>query len=102
MTPQSTMHGDYDYGEVSSVGTGNTYNSILTVHVVSAGVPVSGCLKAGELLLGSRDGVHLDIAGNSRRVTSHPSSHHDPVLELYGTSRAENEDDNNINIHSDY
>ena len=42
------------HGEVSCYVTGNTYNSVLTVHVVSAGVAVSGCLKVGELLLGTR------------------------------------------------
>ena len=74
----------------------DTYNSILTVQIVSAGMARSGCLKAGELLLGAGEGVHLDMA----RVTP-PSSHHDPVLELYGTSPAENEDDNSMNIYSD-
>ena len=58
----------------------------------------SGCLKAGELLLGAGEGVHLDSGDSSVSVAS---SHHDPVLELYGTSQAENEDDNNINIYSD-
>ena len=70
---------------------GNTYNSVLTVHVVSAGVEISVCLKAGELfLLGSRDVVHMDIPPG----TSHspPSSHHDPLLELDGTSIAGNVD----------
>ena len=76
----------------------HTYNSILIVHVVSAGVPRSGCLKVGELLLGSRDGVLLDSGDGSVSVAS---SHHDPVLELYGTSPAENEDDISIHIHSD-
>ena len=76
--------------------TGNTYNSVLTVQVVSAGVAVSGFLKAGELLLGSREGVHLD-SGNSVRIDD-ASSHHNPVLEFNGTSIAGNEDSNNINI----
>ena len=68
--------------------TGNTYNSVLTVQVVSAGVEISACLKAGELLLGSREGVHLD----SGDITIIPaSSHHDTVLELNGTRLAENE-----------
>ena len=81
---------------------GNTYSFVLTVHVVSAGVAISGCLKAGELLLGAGEGVLLD-SGDSFIIwiASLPSSHHDPVLELYGTSPAGNEDDNNINIHSD-
>ena len=61
-------------------------------------MPISGCLKAGELLLGSREGVHLD--SDDRRVTP-ASSHHDPVLELNGASLAGNEDDNSINIYSD-
>ena len=61
MTHDCTVHGDYgDYGEVSCDVTGNTYNSVLTVHVVSAGVAPSGCLKVGELLLGAREGVHPD------------------------------------------
>ena len=58
----------------------------------------SAFLKAGELLLGSRDGVHLDSGERRDRIAS---SHHDPVLELYGTRRAGNEDDNSINIYSD-
>ena len=86
-----------DYGEVSRDVTGNTYNSVLTVHVVSAGVVISGCLKAGELLLGAREGVHLDCGPGPAA-----SSHHDPVLEFNGTSIAGNEDDNNINIYSNY
>ena len=45
---------------VSCDVTGNTYNSVLTVHVVSAGVVISGCLKAGKLLLGTLTIVHLD------------------------------------------
>ena len=87
-----------DYGEVSRDVTGNTYNSVLTVHVVSAGVEPSGCLKVGELLLGAGEGVHLDSGDGSVSVAS---SHHDPVLEFNGTCSAENEDDNNINIYSD-
>ena len=86
-------------GEVSCDVTGNTYNSILTVQVVSAGVFISGCLKARELLLGAREGVHLD-SGDSVRIDD-ASSHHDPVLEFNGTSFAENEDDKNTNIYSD-
>ena len=83
--------------EVSCDVTGNTYNSVLTVPVVSAGVARSGCLKVGELLLGAGEGVHLDSAN----ITTIPaSSHHDPVLELYGTSPAENEDDISIHIYS--
>ena len=78
--------------------TGNTYSSVLTVQVLSAGVAVSGCLKVGELLLGTREGVLLDSGDSSVSVAS---SHHDPVLELYGTSQAGNEDDISINIHSD-
>ena len=77
--------------------TGNTYNFVLTVQVVSAGVARSACLKVGELLLGSLEGVHLDTSP----VTTAASSHHNPVLEFYGTSKAANEDDNNINIYSD-
>ena len=76
--------------------TGNTYNSVLTVQVVSAGVVTSGCLKAGELLLGTREGVHLDSGDGTPA-----SSHHDPVLEFNGTRPAENKDDNNMNIYSD-
>ena len=90
------MHGDY--GEVSCDVTGNTYSSVLTVQVVSAGVVTSGCRHVGELLQGAREGVHLDSGDSSASVAS---SHHDPVLELYGTSPAGNEDDVNINIYSD-
>ena len=78
--------------------TGNTYNSVLSVQVVSAGVVISGCLKVGELLLGAGEGVHLDTAPV---LIAEASSHHDPVLEVYGTSTAENEDGNNINDDSD-
>ena len=92
----NTVHGDY--GGVSCDVTGTTYNSVLTVHVVSAGVPISGCRHVGELLLGAGEGVHLD--SGERRVTP-ASSHHNPVLEFNGTSIAENEDDNNINIYND-
>ena len=60
---------------VSCDVTGNTYNSVLTVQVVSAGVAPSTCLEAGELLLGSREGVHLDSGPRTAA-----SSHHDPVL----------------------
>ena len=58
---------------------------------------VSACLKAGEILLGTFIGVHQDI-GPSEVV---PSGHHDPVLKFNGTSKAEYEDDNNIDIYSD-
>ena len=84
---------------VSCDVTGNTYNSALTVHVLSAGVFRSRFPQTGELLLGTRDGVHLDSADSVIRDPA--SSHHDPVLELYGTSTAENEDGNNINDYSD-
>ena len=87
------VHGDY--GEMSCNVTGNTYSSVLTVPVVSAGVVISACLKAGELLLGSREGVHLD-SGEARIAIAIPSSHHNPVLEFYGTGLAGNEDGNNI------
>ena len=83
---------------VSCDVTGNTYNSVLTVHVVSAGVFRSRFPQTGELLLGTRDGVHLDSIASTIIPAS---SHHDPVLEFYGTSTAEYEDDNNINIYSD-
>ena len=60
---------------------------------------VSAGLKAGELrILGSLKYVRLDT-GDRVIVAIPPSSHHDPVLEVYGTSRAENEDD--INIYRD-
>ena len=98
----NTLHVDYcDYGEVSGNVTGDTYNSVLTVHVVCAGVVTSGCLKVGKLLLGSREGVHLNSGTNVPQPTS-PSSHYDPVLKFYGTSMPENEDGNNnkINIYS--
>ena len=75
--------------------TDNTYNSVLTVQVVSAGVARPACLQAGELLLGAREGVHLDSGPRTAA-----SSHHDPVLEFNGTCRAGNEDDI-INIYSD-
>ena len=61
--------------------TGNTYNSVLIVQVVSAGMAVSGCLKAGDLLLGTKEAVHLD--SGARREAS---CHHDPVLKFNGTS----------------
>ena len=51
-------------------------------------MPISGCLKAGEPLLGTREGVHLDSGNSVRRDDA--SSHHDPVLEFYGTSLPEN------------
>ena len=51
-------------------------------------MPISGCLKAGEPLLGAREGVHLDSGEGISRVHIIPSSHHDPVLEFYGTTRA--------------
>ena len=76
--------------------TGNTYSSVLTVHVVGAGVARSCCLKAGELLLGTLAGVHLDSAENLQvytRPTTAASSHHDPILEFDGTGRAGNGDD---------
>ena len=85
------------HAEVSCNVTGNTYNSVLIVQVVSAGVEISACLKAGELLLGASDVVHLDTA-----PVFIISSHHNPVLEVDSTSPAEIEDDNNINIKSDY
>ena len=86
----NTLHGDYcDYGEVSGNVTGDTYNSVLTVHVVCAGVVTSGCPQVGKLLLGSREGVHLDSGKLFKPVTT-PSSHHDPVLEFNGTGTAGN------------
>ena len=93
----NTVQGDY--GDVRCNVTGNTYSSVLTVHVVSAGVGISWCLKAGELLLGTREGVHLDSCERRVRIVT-PSSHHDPALEFNGTCRAGNEDDI-INIYSD-
>ena len=87
------------HGEVSCDVTGNTYNSILIIQVVSAGVIKSLCLEVGELLLGARDVVHLDRGG--RLMVHNASSHHDPVLEFNGTSVAGNEDDHNINIYID-
>ena len=87
-----------DYGEVSCDVAGNTHNSVLTVHVVSAGVVRSACLKAGELLLVAGEGVHLD---SGETIVTIPSSHHDPVLKFYGTSTAEIEDGNNINNDND-
>ena len=86
-----------DYGKVSCDVTGNTYNSVLTVQVVSAGVFLSGCRHVGKLLLGAGDVVHLDSGPG---VDS--SSHHDPVLKFNGTRTAGNEDDNNTNIYSDW
>ena len=80
------MHGDY--GEVSCDVTGNTYSSVLTVQVVSAGVAISACPQAGELLLGTREGVHL----NSGPGPKAPSQHN-LVLLFYGTCRPENKDD---------
>ena len=69
----------------------NTDNSVLTVKVVSAGVATSWCLKAGELLLGTLGGVHLDSADSVRRDTRDiASSHHDSVLKFNTTSSAEN------------
>ena len=73
----------------------SSYFSVLTVHIVSAGVPISGCLKAVELLLGSGDVVNLDSGDVVRIVPT--SSHHNPVLEFNGTSTTVNEDNNNIN-----
>ena len=69
-----------DYGDVSCDVTDNTYNSVLTVHVVSAGVVISGCLKVGKLLLGTREGIHLNSGDRRVILASIPSSHHDPVL----------------------
>ena len=82
----------------------NTDNFVLTVKVVSAGVVLSGCQKAGERwlrILGTLAGVHLD-SGDSLVVAcgSFPSSHHDLVLKFNSTRMAENEG-NNINIYSD-
>ena len=57
---------------------------------------ISGCLKAGELLLGAGEGVHLDSGDRTPA-----SSHHDPVLKFNGTCPAGNVDDNSINIYSD-
>ena len=89
-----------DYGEVSCDVTDNTYNSVLTVQVVSAGVVTSGCLKAGELLLGTREGVHLDSGDGDESDRAGASSHNDPVPEFNATSPAESEDDHNVNIHN--
>ena len=63
----------------------DTYNSILTVQIVSAGMARSGCLKAGEVLLGTLAGVHLDD------IRFRASSYHDPILKFNTTSRAEKE-----------
>ena len=90
--------------EVSCDVTGNTYNSVLTVPVVSAGVARSGCLKVGELLLGAGEGVHLDSGNEGLDIplTHTASSHHDPVLEVNGTTLPENEDYKLIFTLSDY
>ena len=74
-----------------------THHPSLTIHVVSAGVALSCCQQVRELLLGSGDVEHLDTG-----PVIIISSHHNPVLEVNSTSPAEIEDDNNINIHSDY
>ena len=85
-----------DYGEVSCNVIGNSYSSVLTVHVVSAGMMISGCLKAGELrILGTREGVLLNSGDSFIIIIIPASSDHDPVLKFYGTSIAENENDNN-------
>ena len=74
----------------------NTYNSVLTVQVVSAGVVISACLKVGELrILGTGEGVHLDSGPGVP-----PPSHHDPVLKFNGTGMPVNENVININIYS--
>ena len=62
---------------------------------------ISGCLKAGELrILGTREGVLLNSGDSFIIIIIPASSDHDPVLKFYGTSIAENEDDNNINMDS--
>ena len=81
-----------------------TYHSVLTVKVISAGVVLSGCQKAGEGwlgVLGTLAGVHLD-SGDSLGIArgSFPSSHHDSVLKFNSTRMAENEG-KNTNIYSD-
>ena len=50
-------------------------------------MPVSGCLKAGEQLLGAGDVVNLDSG-----LGVLPSSHHNCVLELNGAGPTANED----------
>ena len=66
----------------------NTYDSVLAVKVVSAGVVVSACLKIGKHEPGTRDVVHLDC-GDSREEQD-ASSNHDVVLKFNSTSRAKN------------
>ena len=75
--------------------TYNTYFSILTVQVVSAGVVWSASLKAGEWWLGILStliGVHLDFG-----LRELSSGHHNPVLKFNTTRSAGNEDVININ-----
>ena len=68
-----------------------THHSIFTIHEVSAGVTVSGCEQAGELLLGSGDIVNLDTSVVAE--ASIPlSGHHHCVLQLDGTGPAANKD----------
>ena len=58
---------------------------------MTAGVTVSGCEQAGELLLGSGDIVNLDTSVVAK--ASIPlSGHHHCVLQLDGTGPAANKD----------
>ena len=65
-----------------------TYNSVLTIKVVSTGVPISGSLKTGELRIlgmGTLAGVHLDTSPVTKS-----SSYHNKILTFNGTSISEN------------
>ena len=70
-----------------------TYNSVLTIQVVSTGVPTSASLKTGELRIlgmGTLAGVHMDCGD---RTGAKPSSHHNKILKFNGTSISENKDE---------
>ena len=67
-----------------------TYNSVLTIQVVSTGVPTSASLKTGELRIlgmGTLAGVHMDCGD---RTGDKPSSHHNKILKFNGTSISKN------------
>ena len=77
-------------GELRCDSMDYTYNSVLTIQVVSTGVPTSASLKTGELRIlgmGTLAGVHMDCGD---RTGDKPSSHHNKILKFNGTSISKN------------
>ena len=62
----------------------NTHHSILTVHVLSTAVVISGCQHVGELLMVTIDVVNMDRCDCKTAASTHNHS----VLQINGAGLA--------------